>query len=250
MTSVQCPALNVIFQDDSFCVIHKPAGIAFHSTDDAMGIVQLVKQNFGNTNYYPVHRLDKMTSGLMVFARTPEVNADLSRLFAEKKMEKYYLAVSLIKPSKKQGAIVGDMQKGRRGSYLLLRSKNNPSITRFFAHSFELNTDHKRAWFFVLKPETGKTHQLRVALKSLGSGVLGDTRYSQDIADRGYLHAYKLRFELKGKFYEFCDPNFNGEFFKLSDISTITDLTQYLAPEQLNWPKSAYKVNSENCYKP
>jgi len=242
MTTTQNSDLNVLFQDDSLCVIHKPAGIAFHSTDDAMGIVQLVKQHFGETNYYPVHRLDKMTSGLMIFARTPEINADLSKLFAEKKMEKYYLAVSLTKPNKKQGAIVGDMQKGRRGSYLLLRSKNNPSVTRFFARSFSMNNENKRAWFFVLKPETGKTHQLRVALKSLGSGVLGDTRYSQDVAERGYLHAYKIRFELKDKFYEFCDPNFDCDFFKLSDTGTQAELGQYLEPEQLNWPKAAFRV--------
>ena len=93
---------------------------------------------------------------------------------------------------------------------MLLKTMDNPSVTQF--KSVALRT-HER--LFLVKPHTGKTHQIRVALKSLGSPVAGDERYAQsDEAkkeDRGYLHAYALRFTLDNKDYEFVVAPRTGE---------------------------------------
>lgn len=249
--------LNCLFEDDNIYAIHKPHAVPFHSLDEAVnkdkelihveGIVSLAKTFLNDDNIYPVHRLDRMTSGLMIFARNREANSELSQLFSEKRIEKYYLALSGLKPKKKQGAVIGDMAKGRSGSYLLKRTHDNPAITRFFAHKITLKAGD--AWFYVLKPETGKTHQLRVALKSLGSPVLGDSRYSGKPASRGYLHAYKIRFELLGHRYEIIDPYFQGEEFNLSELpesipngssSLVSPLHDFLNPEKLHWSKSSF----------
>jgi len=78
---------------------------------------------------------------------------------------------------------------------------------------------HER--FFLIKPHTGKTHQIRVALKSLGSPIAGDERYAQvDDArkeERGYLHAYALRFCLNDESFEFVVPPDKGERFVSSE---------------------------------
>jgi len=236
--------IESVFLDEHIRVIHKPVNISFHTDDHAQGIVTLVKAAYPGETLLPIHRLDKITSGLMVFARSSKANEVLSKMLEDKQIEKYYLALSQHKPSKKQGAVIGDMKKGRRGSYLLLREKNKPACTHFFAKP--LFTSDKRYWFFVLKPETGKTHQLRVAMKSLASPVLGDTRYEQSVEDkqedRGYLHAYKMRFDLFGKRYEICDPNFFGECFKLQDHLDHNDIESLLKPELLHWPKRAFRL--------
>tara|TARA_R110002072_G_scaffold154_2_gene1038 strand:+ start:35780 stop:36544 length:765 start_codon:yes stop_codon:yes gene_type:complete len=251
--------LSCLFKNEYFYAIHKPANVPFHSLDDLKqdqelthveGIVSLAKKFLNDPDIYPVHRLDRMTSGLMIFARSPKANSELSRLFQEKKIEKYYLALSEQKPKKKQGAVIGDMTKGRSGSYLLKRSKDKPAITRFFAHKIRLGAVD--AWFYTLKPETGKTHQLRVALKSLGSPVMGDKRYSGASASRGYLHAYKVRFDLFGKRYEIIDSLFEGEEFALQNITSVADRYEladqddrlYLSsPEQLPWPKASFLLS-------
>jgi len=88
--------------------------------------------------------------------------------------------------------------QARNGSWKLLRSVENPAVTQFF--SFGLTPGLR---LYLLKPHTGKTHQLRVALKSLGVPLLGDTRYGADKSDRAYLHAWQLAFELDGKSYQF-----------------------------------------------
>ena len=82
------------------------------------------------------------------------------------------------------------MGKARNGSYRLLRTLDNPAITRFWSR---LDTSFGER-LFLLKPHTGKTHQLRVAMKSLGAPIFGDTRYGGDEADRTYLHAWALEF--------------------------------------------------------
>ena len=140
-----------------------------------------------------------------------------------------------------------DMKKGRRGSYLLLREKNKPACTHFFAKP--LFTSDKRYWFFVLKPETGKTHQLRVALKSIASPALGDERYGPvgsdgESIDRGYLHAYKMRFDLFGKRYELQSEHFNGQYIEFSTLNDSAEIAPMLQPEKLTWPKGAFLLST------
>jgi len=202
--------INILFENNNFIVVTKPAGANFHSEETAGFVVQ-VSQQVGMP-LFPVHRLDKMTSGLVILAKSSEVAALFGKMFENREVEKYYLAISMRKPKKKQGWIKGDMGSARRGDYKLLTTMENPAITQFI--SCALRT-HERG--FLIKPHTGKTHQIRVALKSLGSPIAGDVRYAQaDEArkeERGYLHAYALRFTLYGELFSFISPPDEGERF-------------------------------------
>lgn len=254
MTMFSC-----VYQDQLIYAIQKPEGVPFHTmqlnTSDSdqaeayhEGVVVLAKRFLNDEQIFPVHRLDMMTSGLMVFARHALANREISMAFENKTIEKYYLALSKQKPKKKQGAVIGDMLKARSGSYKLNRTSEHPAITRFFAGKVALNKNDS-VWLFALKPETGKTHQLRVALKSLGSPILGDQRYGGAFASRGYLHAYKMRFDLFGKRYSLCAPDFTGEEFSLDTFTTResseNEPLSFLSPETLAWPKAAYKLDPE-----
>ena len=143
-------------------------------------------------------------------ALNAESAAEFFRLFSEHHIQKTYLALSNQKPKKKQGLIVGDMQKARNGAWKLCQSKENPAITRFESVSCEPNLR-----LFILKPQTGKTHQLRVAMKSLGSPILGDTLYGKNTEniDRTYLHAARLQFEFKGQAFDVFTPPKEGEWW-------------------------------------
>lgn len=154
-----------------------------------MGLLNQLKAVLAEPDLALCHRLDKVTSGLLLLARTPQANQQLSMQFQARETQKYYLAIAKGKPSKKQGLVVGDMQKVRRGSWRLLRSQTNPAVTQFF--SVALGEGYR---LYLLKPLTGKTHQLRVVMKSLGCPIVGDERYGGEQADRTYLHAYALQF--------------------------------------------------------
>lgn len=120
----------------------------------------------------PRRRLDTISSGALALATSREAAGELVAAFRRRAVAKFYVAISDRKPAKKMGSVVGDMAKGRRGSWLLQRSAANPCVTRFTSAAVPGGRPGLRA--FLLKPETGRTHQLRVALKSLGAPVLGD----------------------------------------------------------------------------
>ena len=198
--------LNVVCEHADFYVVEKPAELSFHS-EDGPGFVVLAERQF-NEKLYAVHRLDKVTSGLIILARNKSAAATFTELFAQHSIDKFYLAITDSKPKKKQGWVKGDMAKSRRGTYKLLASNLNPAITRFYSTSFKAGF---RA--FILKPFSGKTHQLRVALKSIGSPILGDIAYSGKASDRTYLHAYALSFTWKGENLQFTLLPSNGDAF-------------------------------------
>ncbi len=208
--------IKVVYQNQNFMVVNKPEGLNFHSEEDAThttqaGLVVLVKQQQNLAELYPVHRLDKMTSGLVIFAKNKATAQAFQMLFEQHQIQKYYLAISDKKPKKKQGWIIGDMLSARRGSWKLAKSQDNPAKTQFISALIE---PKKR--LYLVKPITGKTHQIRVALKSIGAPILGDVRYAEAHAakqlDRGYLHAFAIQFTLYQQSYQFVQsPTKAGE---------------------------------------
>jgi len=235
-----------IFEDDFLLVVDKSFGVSFHNEIHAenstlsedkditvKGLVTQIKEQGDYKELFPVHRLDKMTSGLLVIAKRLDSAQQLTRLFEQKDIEKYYLAISDRKPKKKQGWVIGDMEKSRRGSWRLTTSKQNPAKTYFVSKAL---SEGRR--LFLLKPFTGKTHQIRVALKSVGSPIVGDLRYqASEVAekyDRGYLHAYAMRFKLAGKLYQFECPPLSGKFF--TEALFTEALLEYKEPWGLSLP--------------
>lgn len=187
---------SVVLEQADFLVVNKEAGIDMHDDAGVPGLVSRVSAAVGQ-NVYPVHRLDKATSGLVLLAKNKEATSELSQLFADRRVKKTYLAISDRSPKKKQGWVKGDMAKSRNGSWKLLHSSNNPAITYF--QSVALAIPHHR--LYVVSPHTGKTHQIRVALKSISAPILGDERYGGSVADRTYLHAWRLHFSYGGAEY-------------------------------------------------
>lgn len=242
---------KTVAEHQDFIVINKAPGVNFHDEGDlGSGLHSLVKSHFlesqtdtflkndtvknddpSSPELYPVHRLDKMTSGLVIFAKNLACAQTFGKLFSQHHIEKYYLAIADKKPTKKQGLIKGDMAKSRRGMFKLLRTQDNPAITQFFSYSVK-----NKQRLYLLKPHSGKTHQLRVALSSIGAPIIGDPLYyTQSSADRGYLHAYAIKFDYLGESFEFSALPEQGEYFLRDEVQA--QLANIERPWLLNWPK-------------
>jgi len=226
--------MDIIAKTDDFYVVYKDEGLSFHHDQGEQdGFFEIFRKFLIETNedpnIFPVHRLDKVTSGLVIVARHQEAARIFGQMFEQKELDKYYLALSFKKPKKKQGLIKGDMEKSRRGTWKLMATSKNPAVTQFFSYSIVAGL---RA--FVIKPYTGKTHQIRVALKSIGSAISGDEAYGGGSSDRTYLHAFAVEFKYGDKLYRYkCLPK-TGELFNDEDF---TKLIQTMDPFELSWPR-------------
>ncbi len=237
--SLQIPhdvALPILYESERVIAINKPHGIPHHDDADSKtpGILTVFRhlqsldaaQCANAIDYkgrvYGVHRLDRVTSGILLLAKDKETAGLLTRKFRQKDVTKYYFAISSKKPKKqKQGWVKGDMAKGRRGAWMLQKSTKDPAITRFFTAGLgALADDVVEEWkqlgadtggpmpktAILFRPHTGRTHQLRVAAKSIGMPILLDPYYGDGTAaalsssnkgvQRTYLHASALHVSL------------------------------------------------------
>ena len=177
---------HLIDENEDFLVVNKYPEVSIHdehhvvdtSSINNKGLIKQLRIDFDNNTIAPVHRLDKSTSGLLICSKNSQAASVLSQAFQNHQVEKYYLAISENKPLKKQGLILGDMLRTRNGNWKLSKQKVNPAVTQFFSYSLGA-INNRVGRLFVLKPRTGKTHQLRVALKTMNATILGDKRYGK-----------------------------------------------------------------------
>ncbi|MFT5840123.1 MAG: tRNA pseudouridine32 synthase/23S rRNA pseudouridine746 synthase [Flavobacteriales bacterium] len=222
-------SIAVLFDHPDFVVVNKPSNISVQNESHQSGLLPLLCQQLKIEQLWLVHRLDKITSGILILAKSAKAAAVFGQLFEQKQIEKYYLAISAKKPKKKQGAVKGGMKKVRDGKWMLDSSNTAVAISQFF--SFSISAGLR---LFLIKPLTGKTHQIRVALKSVGSPILGDELYKGEASDRTYLHAYCIRFIYQAQpICITCHPN-KGDVFVSDD--TNLQITKLTTPWAFKWP--------------
>ncbi len=214
--------LSIIFENDAFVAVNKPAGMLTipDREQSEKSLKEFLLDKYGSI--FTVHRLDRDTSGIVLFAKNEQAHKYFSRLFEERKIEKYYLGIVLGNPSEKSGLIdapiaehpvnKGMMTIHRNGKessteYQVLESHNNFSLVSFQLH-------------------TGRTHQIRVHAKSIGHPLACDILYGdgkpvllssikkkfklskhdeeeRPMINRLALHSYKLVFKDEdGKIHE------------------------------------------------
>jgi len=171
---------QIIFEDEFLLVYDKPAGISCGKTnaDPKNNLHQLLEENL-KLSLEMVHRLDKDTSGVIIFSKSADITHHLLELFKKREITKTYLAIV-------DGVI--DIEEGMISDRLFLKSKgpgfekwattkkpknSKSAITRYFVKDHFKN----KASLLEVKPETGRTHQIRVHLNSIGHSILGDHFY-------------------------------------------------------------------------
>ena len=192
----------VIHQDQELIALNKPPGLAVQGGSKITRHVDGLLDAFGKGDQRPrlVHRLDKDTSGLLVVAKTAQSAKRLSRLFQTRDLKKTYWAVALGAPNPRAGEIKGFMKKtGGPGEERMAAARHGePGAQHALTRYAVADAAGQRASWVVLRPETGRTHQLRVHMAALGHAILGDGKYTCDIPVPGevsrklHLHARKL----------------------------------------------------------
>lgn len=189
---------TLLYADASLIVANKPSrllSVPGRGKEKQDCLIRRVQTEFSNALI--VHRLDYDTSGLLVLARGKAMHRALSILFQERKVEKRYVAVVDGQMESEAGEVnlplIVDWPN--RPRHIVDFSTGKPSLTLYRVVSYDAAAHTTRV---SLTPETGRTHQLRVHMQSLGHPILGDTLYATEQAlakaDRLQLHAEFLSF--------------------------------------------------------
>ncbi len=208
--------LNVIFEDENILVINKPAGIVVHpdNTGHTTGtLVNAILAHCKNLSGIGgvrrpgvVHRLDKDTSGVLIIAKNDVTHHKLTQLFHDRQVKKTYIALVKGGLKSKKGRIEAPLSRdtvNRKRISVNKQGKN--AIT-----TFEVVASYPHVSLLKVNIETGRTHQIRVHLASIGHPVVGDQTYGDRLLNHEYRKKYGLerqflhaeRLEIDGKVFE------------------------------------------------
>lgn len=203
--------LELIHEDKDLIVINKAPGIVVHPDESGHESGTIVNAVLGHAKNLSgiggekrpgiVHRLDKDTSGALLIAKTNAMHQHLSQLFQDRKVEKIYLALVKGHPKSSKGSIDAAIKRGRQNrQQMAIHSQGKHAVTHF-----EILENFKDSTLLKVRIETGRTHQIRLHLASIGHPVVGDSTYGDSKINaeyrkkygltRQFLHAESIAFE-------------------------------------------------------
>lgn len=195
--------LIILYEDNHVIVVLKPQNVAccpdesgdYNLFDCVKDYLKTTYDKRGNVFLGLVHRLDRPTGGVMVFAKTSKAAARFSEKMKNGGFEKKYLAVLCASPDKKQGVLENYLRKNSINNtvYVCTRSEEG---AKFASLEYEIKEERAGLALAEITLHTGRTHQIRVQTAAINCPVYGDMRYGGDKAVKGKLAlwAYSLRF--------------------------------------------------------
>ncbi len=184
--------LDLVYEDDDLAIVNKPAGMMVHAgagaTDDARNhgtLVNALLHHFkalsavgGDLRPGIVHRLDRATSGLMVVAKNDESHRRLAKMFSERQVHKTYLALVHGWPKKDRGTIQTAISRhSQKRTRMTTQGFGGRDAVTHYVVKQKVDSPYGKFALLEVKIETGRTHQIRVHVSSIGHPVVGDALY-------------------------------------------------------------------------
>jgi 23S rRNA pseudouridine1911/1915/1917 synthase len=192
--------LDILYADDAVIAVNKPAGVVVHAGagNHSRTLVNRLVHHFGSLSKVAgdvrpgiVHRLDKGTSGVLLVARTDAAHQALAAQFSGRSVEKTYLALVRGKVRAESGSIRAPIG---RDSLRRTRMTTKSKTGRAALTEYRVRQRFEKFTFLEVRIHTGRTHQIRVHLASIGHPVAGDRLYGGPAAERIFLHAWRIAF--------------------------------------------------------
>ena len=210
--------LDIVFEDDNILIVNKEAGIEVTGNES---LTTVIHKKYIDCGYMPMpcHRLDRNTSGLVIFAKNEKALNILLDKFKKHEIEKHYLALVYGKPSKSSDTLVSYLFKDSKKSLVYIVDEPRKGYSKIITKYTVLEKNSDGSCLLDVEIETGKTHQIRAHLAHIGLPIIGDGKYGDYEINKKFnkkfqeLKSYKLKFNFK----EDSDilNYLNGKEFKL-----------------------------------
>lgn len=190
--------LQVLQETNEWIAINKPSGLLVEENKFETSIEAILKEK--NKFIGIVHRLDRVTSGIILVAKKPSALKILNQQFSDKVVKKTYQAIVTRKPEKQQDTLINYLQKDQLNKKAIIvdTPKRNNVLVKLH---YEIIDQIDNNYLLKITPITGKFHQIRAQLAHLGCPILGDTKYNGSNSDK-HLKSVALR----ASSLEFLDP--------------------------------------------
>lgn len=196
--------LQVLFEDNHVIIVNKRAGDIVQGdktgdtplSDVVKAYIKAKYNKPGNVYLGVVHRLDRPTTGIVVFARTSKALSRLNKMFADKKVNKTYWAVVKNKPTKIKDTLTHWLKKNPKNNKSAAHHKEIKDSKKAILH-YELIKSLNNYHLLEVNLETGRHHQIRCQLSSIGAPIKGDLKYGFDRSNKDasiHLHSRKIEF--------------------------------------------------------
>jgi len=212
--------LDIIYEDKDFIVVNKPYGLLTVSTDKEKEktlfhkVYTYIKKKNKNNKVFIVHRLDKDTSGIILFSKNQTIKTKLQNDWDKFAVERKYLAVVNGNMEKTNGKVISWLKETKT---LMTYSSDKLNDGKKAITNYRVISSNKDYSLLDIEIKTGRKNQIRVHMGDIGHSIVGDHKYgNKDKFKRMYLHAYKLiiKHPTTGNILEF-ETDVPSEFVKL-----------------------------------
>lgn len=200
------PLLSILFEDQYLVAVDKPAGLPSQPimNSNRPDLFSLLKKQLSSNEIFLHHRLDKDTTGVVLFSKRKSINGALTEMFRQHQFTKTYCALTKNNSAEDKNFSDKIAHGWRIENHLVARRKNGSSVKMFRTESggdhaltdFKILAQSPEALWIQAQPQTGRTHQIRVHLLHSGHPILGDSLYGgkDSRVPRMMLHAQQLSF--------------------------------------------------------
>lgn len=196
------PDLNIVFEDENILIINKPVSLEVTGENS---LTSIVHAKYATSNFLPMpcHRLDRNTTGLVLFAKNEQALNILLDKFKNHEIRKKYLALVYDIPKQKQSRLEAYLFKDTKKSLVYISDTFKTGYLKIITSYSVIEEHSDNSSLLEVEIETGRTHQIRAHLAHIGHPIIGDGKYGTNSINKQFGHkfqqlkAYKLQFNFK-----------------------------------------------------
>lgn len=205
------PNIPILYQDDNILIVNKPSGIECATRDKSSENTYSLEEVFAEQNAIVVHRLDRLTEGIVILARSKEIARKFEVYFKTRAIDKHYLAGVCGIP-KECGIKTAYLKKNAKTSLVEISDTPGDGFKEIITE-YNISSTHSNWSIVDIKLHTGRTHQIRGYFSHIGHPIIGDSKYGkkENMVNKDYngyfLTAYKIKFNLDDELKYLNDLN-------------------------------------------